>query len=58
MKVSLKSVSGDLSLDCDGEIPPAPEMLKTVSSVDRRAVLERVERGEMTVEEALGKLQA
>jgi hypothetical protein len=54
----LKSVSGDLSLDCDGQIPPVAEPLKTVSSEDRRAVLERVERGELTVEEALGKLHA
>jgi hypothetical protein len=58
VKIFLKSVSGDLSLDCDGEIPPAAEPLKTVSSEDRRAVLERVERGELTVEEALGKLHA
>jgi hypothetical protein len=30
--------------------------LKTISSEDRRTVLERVERGELTVEQALGKL--
>ena len=58
VKISMNSVSGDLSLDCDGEIPPAPEPLKTVSSEERRAVLERVERGEMTVDEALGHLHA
>ncbi|MBE3038801.1 MAG: DUF4097 family beta strand repeat protein [Chloroflexi bacterium] len=58
VKISLNSVSGDLSLDCDGEIPPAPEPLKTVSSEERRAVLERVERGELTVDEALGQLHA
>jgi len=58
VKVSLNSVSGDLSLDCDGEIPPAPESLKTVSSEERRSVLERVERGELTVDEALGQLHA
>ena len=58
VKISLKSVSGDLSLDCDGQIPPVAEPLKTVSSEDRRAVLERVERGELTVEEALGKLHS
>jgi hypothetical protein len=56
--ISLKSVSGDLSLDCDGKIPPAEEPLRTASSEDRRAVLEGVERGELTVEEALGKLHA
>jgi hypothetical protein len=58
VKISLHSVSGDLSLGCDGEIPHTPEMLKTVSSADRRGVLERVERGELTVEEALGQLHA
>jgi hypothetical protein len=58
VKISLHSVSGDLSLDCDGEIPPAPEPAKTVSSEERRAVLERVERGELTVEQALGQLHA
>lgn len=56
VRVSLRSVSGDLSLDCDGEVPPAGDLIKTVSSEDRRAVLESVERGELTVEEALGKL--
>ena len=58
VKISLNSVSGDLSLDCDGEIPTAPEQLKTVSSEERRAVLERVERGELTVDEALAQLHA
>ena len=58
VKISLNSVSGDLSLDCDGEIPTAPEPLKTVSSEERRAVLERVERGELTVDEALAQLHA
>ena len=58
VKISLNSVSGDLSLDCDGEIPPAPEPVKTVSSEERRVVLERVERGELTVNEALGQLHA
>ncbi len=56
VRTSLRSVSGDLSLGCDGEIPPAPERLKTVSSEARRAVLERVERGELTVDEAVGQL--
>lgn len=58
VKISLNSVSGDLSLECDGEIPPSPDAVKTVSSEERRAVLESVERGEMTVEQALGKLHA
>jgi hypothetical protein len=58
VKISLNSVSGDLSLDCDGEIPPDLEPVKTVTSEERRAVLESVERGEMTVEQALGKLHS
>jgi len=58
VKISLNSVSGDLILDCNGEIPSAPEPLKTVSSEERLAVLERVERGELTVDEALGKMHA
>jgi hypothetical protein len=58
VRITLNSVSGDLSLDCDGEIPPAPGAGKTVSSGERRAVLERVERGELTVEQALDQLHA
>jgi hypothetical protein len=56
VEISLNSVSGDLRLDYDGEIPPAQDPLKTASSEDRRAVLERIERGELTVNEALDKL--
>jgi hypothetical protein len=56
VRISLHSVSGDLSLDCSGELPPAKEPIKTDLSAERRAVLERVERGELTVEEALGQL--
>ena len=56
VKISLNSVSGDLSLDCDGEIPSSPDSAKTVSSEERKAVLESMERGELTVEQALGKL--
>ena len=58
VKISVHSVSGDLSLDSDGEIPPVAEPIKTSSIEDRRAVLERVERGELTVAEALGQLHA
>jgi hypothetical protein len=58
VKISLNSISGDLALDCDGKIPEAPELVKTISSDERRAVLEGVERGELTVEQALGKLHA
>jgi DUF4097 and DUF4098 domain-containing protein YvlB len=56
VKISLNSVSGDLSLDCDGT-PLTPDAAKPTSSEERKAVLESVERGEMTVEQALGKLQ-
>ena len=58
VKISLNSVSGDLSLDCDGEISTNSQATKTVSSEERKAVLEGVERGEMTVEQALGKLHS
>ena len=56
VEVRLHSVSGDLSLDCDGEIPPAPQQVKPMTSEERRSVLERVERGELSVEQALGQL--
>ncbi len=58
VKIGLNSVSGDLSLDYDGEIPPVAEAAKPVTSEERKAVLESVERGEMTVEQALGKLNS
>jgi hypothetical protein len=58
VKIALNSVSGDLRLDCDGEIPPSVDPLKTASDENRLALLERVERGELTVEEALDKLHA
>jgi hypothetical protein len=57
-KISLQSVSGDLSLDCDGDIPPAPKPSRTISSEERRAVLESIDRGELSVEQALGQLHA
>jgi DUF4097 and DUF4098 domain-containing protein YvlB len=56
VKISLNSVSGDLSLDCDGT-PLTSNAAKPPSSEERKAVLESVERGEMTVEQALNKLQ-
>jgi hypothetical protein len=56
VKISLHSVSGDLSLDCDGEMPPAPESASSTTSVARLVLLERVERGEMSVDEALVQL--
>jgi hypothetical protein len=57
VNVSLKSVSGNLTLESDGQIPPAPAAEGTVSAADRRDVLERIERGEITVEEGLDKLK-
>jgi hypothetical protein len=56
VKISLNSISGDLSLDCVGKIPSSPDTMRPVSSDVRKAVLESVERGELTVEQALGKL--
>jgi len=57
VSVSLNSVSGDLLLDSDSEIQPAPIPNQTSSVVDRREILERIERGEMTVEEGLTQLR-
>jgi len=56
--VSLNSISGVLQLDCEGELPGNAAARKTPSADERRAVLEQVERGEMTVEEALALLRA
>jgi hypothetical protein len=57
VKISLHSVSGDLSIDCEGVLPEYADSLKISTSEERRIVLERVERGELTVEEAVGQLQ-
>jgi hypothetical protein len=54
--ISMHSVSGNLSLISDEEIPSATFPERTNSTVDRKAVLEQVERGELTVEEALSRL--
>lgn len=56
--VSLKSVSGGLQLDCDGKLPEPASARKTSSAEERRTVLEQIERGEMTIEEALTRLRA
>jgi len=47
--VSLNSVSGDLMLECDGEIPKAVEK----NSLE---ILSKVESGELSVEDALAQL--
>jgi len=57
VKVYVSSVSGDLLLDSDGEIQPASAPKKTPSAEERRQVLERIQRGEMTVEEGLTQLR-
>ena len=54
--VSLHSVSGDLSLDNDSPIPTAAPVDKPLSAEERRAVLESLERGELSAAEALVKL--
>ena len=56
--ISLYSVSGDLSLDCDGELLGEAYARKTPRVEKRRSILEHIERGEMTVEEALDQLHA
>jgi hypothetical protein len=55
VQVYMKSVSGDLSLVSTGPIEYKNDR-KNVSAEQRRSVLESLERGEMTVEEALTKL--
>jgi DUF4097 and DUF4098 domain-containing protein YvlB len=47
--VLLNSVSGDLMLECDGEIPQPAEK-------NSLQILSKVESGELTVEEALAQL--
>ncbi len=56
VRVEMNSVSGDLSLDSSEPLQSGAGR-KTVSAAERRSVLESVERGEMTVQEALGRLQ-
>jgi len=56
VQISLNSISGDLRLDCDGELLADVSARGTPSAGERRAVLERVERGEITIEEALALL--
>ncbi len=53
-QVLVNSVSGSLRLECIGGIPTIEPQLRE----ERLSVLGRIERGEMTVEEALSQLQA
>jgi len=55
--LSMHSVSGDLTLDGQGGVPPAAGTNVGLSAEERRDVLERIERGELTVEEALSRLK-
>lgn len=55
--ISLNSVSGNLRLDCDGEVPEDVPARRPLSAEERRAVLERIERGEVTIAEALTQLR-
>jgi len=48
-RLTLRSVSGDLSLECRGPVPGSAEA--------RRSVLERLEQGELSVEEAVSQLK-
>lgn len=55
IRVFMHSVSGDLSLDSDEPIP-SDAAAQNQETQDRLSVLRSVERGELTVEEALTKL--
>jgi len=48
-RVALTSVSGDLQVECEGEIPPVP----VVNKLD---ILSKLENGELSVDEALLQL--
>ena len=58
VNLSLKSVSGNLLLDSDGEIPPVPAVTGPANAEDRRKVLAAIERGKLTIEEGLTKLKS
>jgi hypothetical protein len=55
-RVSLKSVSGDLALESSGPLAAGTDPAGQ-SAEARRAVLERLERGELSVEDALSRLK-
>jgi hypothetical protein len=57
VNLSLNSVSGNLSLDSNEEIPPVLAATGSTNAKDRRKVLAGIERGELTVEEGLTKLK-
>ena len=57
VNLSLNSVSGNLSLDSNEEIPPAPAAMGSANAEDRRRVLAGIEHGELTVEEGLTQLK-
>ncbi len=55
--IDLHSVSGDLVLESDGEVGPSASPRKEPSAEERREILERVEQGEMTVDEGVARLR-
>ena len=56
--ISLNSVSGDLTLECNGEILPAPGQSEITTVGNHLALLEHIERGEISVDDALQQLHA
>jgi len=57
VRVSLRSASGDLALDSRGPLPADAAQARAPAAEARRTVLERLEHGELTVEEALSQLK-
>ena len=55
--VDHNSVSGDLSLDSDGEISPTPVVEASRSNGDPKDILEQISRGELSVDEGIAKLK-
>jgi DUF4097 and DUF4098 domain-containing protein YvlB len=56
--VSLQSVSGDLRLETTGGAQPVSAPAAKSASVDRRTILERIERGEISAAEGLALMQS
>ncbi len=55
--LSVHTVSGDLSFDTRGQVPVSAAAPQGGTVEQRRAVLESIERGEMTVDEGLSRLR-
>lgn len=56
VKLHLHSVSGDLVINSSGPLPTVTQALMETQTNSQLSVLERLERGELTVDEALGQL--